>query len=125
MKSIRYLTSKIKLTTSFLNKTDTFIILIIILTSSASFGLGRLSKIEEGKTPLYVGNNTQNIALVAENNGPEAIKGKYVASVSGSKYHLPWCSGAQTISEKNKIWFNSKEEAESRGYQPAKNCKGI
>lgn len=120
--SIRYLISKIKLTNNFLNQNDIFIILIIVLTSSASFGLGRLSKIEEVKIPLRIENNT---ALIAETTNSKEIKGKYVASVSGSKYHLPWCSGAQRISDKNKIWFDSKEEAENRGYSPAKNCKGI
>lgn len=49
----------------------------------------------------------------------------YVASKSGTKYHLPWCSGAKRIKEENKIWFATKEAAEAAGYTPAANCKGI
>ncbi len=51
--------------------------------------------------------------------------GKYVASKSGSAYHFPWCSGAKRIKEANKIYFNTKEEAEKAGYRPAGNCKGL
>jgi hypothetical protein len=85
-----------------------------------------LSKIDENKKSLQIENFVENTALIGdfspENNN---IKGNYVASKTGSKYHLPWCSGAQTIKEENKIWFETKEEAESRGYSPAKNCKGL
>ncbi len=51
--------------------------------------------------------------------------GKYVASRNGKKYYLPSCSGAKSISEANKIWFSTKEEAEKAGYAPATACKGI
>jgi hypothetical protein len=54
-----------------------------------------------------------------------ASEGSYVASKSGEKYHLPWCSGAQHIKEENKVWFKTKAEAEAAGYTPAANCKGI
>ncbi len=49
----------------------------------------------------------------------------YVASKSGTKYHLPTCAGAKSISEANKVWFATKAEAEKAGYSPAGNCKGI
>ena len=51
--------------------------------------------------------------------------GQYVGSKNGSKYHLPWCSGAQRIKEENKVWFQDKNEAKRLGYTPAKNCPGI
>ena len=55
----------------------------------------------------------------------EVTEGSYVASKSGTKYHLPWCGGAQRIKEENKVWFKTKEDAEKAGYTPAANCKGI
>ena len=45
--SIRYLTNKIKLVSDFFNSQDVFLVFTIILVASASFGLGRLSKITE------------------------------------------------------------------------------
>ena len=116
--SIGYLINKIKSAIRLLNKNDVFIVILIIFSSTASFGLGRLSKIEESRPDLQ-------ISSVANVLNDQEIAGKYVASKNGTKYHLPWCSGAQTISEINKIWFETKEEAENRGYTPAKNCKGI
>lgn len=114
---------------------DLFIVLVIILSSLASFGLGRLSKIEESKTPIIIENSASNSASVimagspvGGSSLPEAkiqTGGGYVASKNGTKYYLPWCGGAQKISQKNKIPFASKEEAEKAGYQPAANCKGI
>ena len=118
--------NKIKRLISLSEKQNIFIVLIVILTSCASFGLGRLSKISENKTPLQI-NNSVIISQSQTSNSQlqDSASGKYVASKNGKKYHLLWCSGAQTISEKNKIWFNSKEDAEKAGYTPASNCKGI
>jgi hypothetical protein len=52
-------------------------------------------------------------------------QGGYVASRSGSVYHLPWCSGAQRIKAENAVWFATKEAAEQAGYRAAQNCPGI
>lgn len=118
---------------------DIFIVLTIILVAFASFGLGRLSKIEETREPVTVENidvnngviNAQNTNLSASAalstksiQTPPAGK-NYVASKNGSKYFLAWCSGANTIKDANKIWFATKEEAVAAGFQPAANCPGI
>lgn len=63
--------------------------------------------------------------ITAEQSGATATIGKYVGSKKGNKFHLPWCSGAKTMSEENKVWFQTKEEAIAAGYTPAANCKGI
>ncbi len=46
-----------------------------------------------------------------------------VASKHGSKYHFPWCPGARTIKEENKIWFATEKDAEQAGYTKAQNCQ--
>ena len=116
-----------------------FTTLIIILVSFSSFGLGRLSKIEENKKPLSIYDNiarADNLASIITTESKEPVEvqppqlglvagGKYIASKNSDKYHAPWWSGAQRINEENKIWFDSKEEAERAGYTPASNCKGI
>lgn len=56
---------------------------------------------------------------------PLVKPGQVVASKNGTKYHLPTCPGAKQISDKNKITFNSAEEARAAGYSPASNCKGL
>lgn len=106
--------------------------LIILLVGTASFGLGRISKGDPAKV------ETNQIAGIGGlNKIPEATSevkaevveeiegGEVVASKNGKKYHYPWCGGAKQISEKNKIFFKTTEEARAKGYTPAANCKGL
>ncbi len=136
-------------------KYDLFVILTIIFTSLAGFGLGRLSALEKNRDDIEIksaqiirsnngttnfiekdlsektnsGNNdltNQNIimsasAMIALENSSSLL----VASKSGKKYHFPWCPGALKITEKNKITFNSYEEARKSGYSAASNCPGL
>ena len=109
---------------------------LIILVAFASFGLGRLSKLEETREPIKI-EYPQSAAATRLGGGQDAAVaatlplaetktgGQLVASKSGTKYHFPWCSGAARISETNKVWFNSVEEARKAGYTPASNCKGL
>jgi len=116
-------------------KSNWYLIVIVILVALLAFGIGRLSVlygkasdfkilyptseiVEHGE--VLGASNTTNLTT---NNSLSS--GPYVASKTGSKYHLPWCAGAQAIKEENKIYFSTKDEAEARGYEPAGNCKGI
>lgn len=101
----------------------------MLLLSLASFGLGRLSVTYSEQKGIELISSSDNQGAAAAAAGPlgdaPIPNGAYVASRSGSKYHLPWCAGAQSIKEENKIFFNTKEAAEAAGYTPASNCKGI
>lgn len=108
-----------------------FIPVVLILVGASSYGLGRLSTIYEKREPIEIRNEnvasvvaTENIIETATSSN-KVETGTYVGSKNSKVYHLPWCSGAQRITESNKIWFASKEEAEKAGYRPAQNCKGI
>src|SRR3989344_712904 len=102
----------------FLMDKDILTVLIIIFVGTASFGLGRLS-VAPKKTPVKIEHASTTAAVAStiagsQNNSEEMILtegGKVVASKNGSKYHYPWCSGGKTISEANKIWFDSIEVA--------------
>ena len=118
-----------------------FVILIVILAAGAAFGLGRLSKIEEGRVPVkfsqWQATTTQQQVLgVLQTAGQpasadppagraETSAGKYVGSKNSDIYHFPWCPGALRIKEENKVWFETKEAAKTAGYRPAGNCKGL
>lgn len=119
------------------HQTDLFLAGLIFLASVGSFGLGRLSAIWPEKQPLVITQNAElrtPTVVAAEKNETvgglalsvqNSASGKYVASKNGSAYHYPWCSGAKRIKEENKIWFQTKEEAEAKGYKPAANCDGL
>lgn len=108
---------------------DLIITITIVLVALISFGLGRLSKIQENKTPITIAIATKSDFVansIASSSATRGVAEKlYVASKSGTKYHYPWCPGAQSIKEENKIWFSTKEEAKKAGYSSASNCKGL
>jgi len=119
-----------KITYSLSN--EIFVISMIILIGFAGFGLGRLSVSKVKKQPISVENlkNNEMTANVSESlkeitNENENSEGVVVASKNGTKYHYPWCSGAKSITEANKVYFKSTEEAKKAGYTPASNCKGL
>lgn len=117
---------------------DALLLLAILLTATGSFGLGILAgmDLKEGQgNGMWIEERPLTAeaasALAAEEGTQEPVGeslpagGQYVASKSGKAYYLPWCGGVSRIKEENKVWFQSKEEAEAKGYSPAKNCKGI
>lgn len=120
---------------------ELFSALLIVVVGVISFGLGRLSVRSTVAVPHKYVPFTQGAQVGASQSGKisEEITAtiattstsqqsggkKYVGSKNGTKYHLPWCSGAAHIAEANKVWFASKEEASRAGYTPAANCKGM
>src|SRR3989338_3517499 len=115
---------------------DALLITILVLSSTASFGLGVVAGREgsAGKpNEVFIEKPQGKEASSAVAAKPEpkesepilATGGEYVASKTGTKYYLPWCGTAKRIKEENKVWFATKEEAEAEGYEPGKNCKGL
>jgi len=54
---------------------------------------------------------------------PSAGTGMYVGSIKSDKYHLPTCRYAEIILPENRIWFDSRAEAEAYGYIPCGVCR--
>ncbi|MCA9361104.1 hypothetical protein KC845_00950 [Candidatus Kaiserbacteria bacterium] len=112
---------------------------LILLIGATSFGLGRLSVVDSSHIVGPVVDIEQSAMVTvspptakAEVTDPinpvssEPVSEKaYVGSKNGSKYHLLSCPGAKQIKEENKVYFSSIAEAESKGYTPAGNCKGL
>jgi beta-lactamase superfamily II metal-dependent hydrolase/methylphosphotriester-DNA--protein-cysteine methyltransferase len=49
--------------------------------------------------------------------------GQIIGNKNSKKYHLPGCPGYNSVSEKNRVPFQSAAEAEAAGYTLAGNCK--
>jgi endonuclease YncB( thermonuclease family) len=47
----------------------------------------------------------------------------YIGNINSKIFHYPWCPYAQQMSEKNKVYFSSREEAVNLGYRPCEVCK--
>ena len=96
---------------------DILIISILILASSASFGLGYLAGVPPGQGTSALLQEPPSVV--------SSTSGQVVASKNGTKYYLLGCAGSERISDANKIWFTSAAEASKAGYAPATNCKGL
>lgn len=123
MRTIQESVAKIK--ESALPKGEDFIaewglIIIVFLLGLISFGLGRLSALEDAKPPVVIGT-----APARTEPANRFIGGLIVASRSGSAYYFPWCAGAGKIVPSKQVWFESEEAARAAGYKPAKACKGL
>ena len=69
-----------------------------------------------------VGESELKNSAAAEKGILEEKEKMFVGSKNSDIYHKPDCSYAKKILDKNKIWFSSKEDAESRGYHAGRCC---
>jgi hypothetical protein len=114
---------------------DIFLVLLVLISLCIAFSLGRLSVVLENREPVTLELPTTSTTTVGtgEAQGISSLSkevttgqaGLLVGSKNSTKYHFPWCSGALRITEANKIYFNSIEEARAKGYSPATNCPGL
>ena len=119
---------------------ELYLAAVIVLVAVISFGLGRLSKIREEKTPITIetassmsdiDEKTNGAGIMLQHNSSTISSATsssskiFVASRNGKKYYYAWCESANVIKEQNRVWFSTKAEAEKAGYQPAANCKGL
>ena len=121
------------------NNRELYLAAVIILVATISFGLGRLSKIREEKTPITIENVGTSTEIIVNALNKNVTENKleqnlgnisqspkiFVASRNGKKYYYAWCESAKVIKEANRIWFSTADEAEKAGYEPATNCKGL
>lgn len=54
--------------------------------------------------------------------GPLPPEGTIIGNKNSKKYHRPDCSGYRDMSERNRVFFKSVEEAEAAGFKRAGNC---
>lgn len=98
-----------------------FLAIVIILVSLLSFGVGRITATQRDGVKINFDQslvqNTSNSASVVSS----VTTGKISASVNGTRYYYSHCKS--TVSEKNKIYFDTAAEAEASGYTLALNCK--
>lgn len=114
---------------SLLEDQAVFTAALLILVAITSFGLGRQSVAERAiSEPVPKEFSVQNSPTASKSpqvTDKSEVGARYVASKNGQVYHLLICPGAKQINDANKIYFDTKEEAEAAGLRPAANCKGI
>ena len=120
---------------------DVLTVLIVVLVGLGSFGLGRLSKgqnspgIEiEYPGELNVetaGQGAAAVQAIKSNSGvlqktgisQSAQTGNFFASNRGSKYYPVGCSAGDSLKMENRVYFETREAAESAGYTLSSSCR--
>lgn len=114
---------------------DVILVIAIVLISITAFNLGKISVLNQKKTPITItepGDRVQGIGYnqKSEDNllNPRPSTPNPNSSVVASKnstskiYHFPWCPSASKIADKNKLTFATEATAISAGYTLAGNC---
>lgn len=94
------------------------LIVIIVLSATASFGLGRLSVAEEYRDTSSATVIIPELPELKSNDTNYA----FVASKSGTKYYPKGCKGINRIKPENRVYFETRDEAEGSGLTPASSC---
>jgi hypothetical protein len=53
---------------------------------------------------------------------PQPLSGQIIGNRNSRVYHRPDCPDYQKVSEKNRVYFSTTEEAEREGFRQAGNC---
>jgi len=112
----------------FVSRTDIFILILIITTSITSFCLGILYEQEKHAPEIIFSQSLTPLVQITPQSAQiavaQAVKtdGRIMASKNGKRYYFSWCTGAEKIAVKNRIYFTTEAEAQSRGLTIAKGC---
>lgn len=117
-----------------------FASVLVVLVGIISFGLGRAdiaapmvstqtATVQLAPEPFIIqsssGSQSPNTQVALPGASSMPASPSYVASVSGSRYHLLDCPSVSQIKESNKVYFATTDEAEAAGYTKAANCPGL
>lgn len=100
-----------------IDKKSLALIAVIILTGTASFGLGRMSAIEN-----ETGGQVSIIVPDLEALDIDESAFAYTASKNGTRYYPIGCKSAERIKDENKVYFMTEEEAQDTGLTRAAGC---
>ena len=99
------------------NESDIFLTISIVLISLIIFGSIILINFSKENESIMIQNPSASVIENIMINSDESIEqGNFVGSINSIKYHWPDCSFAKRISEENKVWFPSEQEAQNSGY---------
>ena len=77
---------------------------------------------ENTPTSSYHSSSTSTKDTDSSSTHSTSDSGSYVGNANTGKFHLASCKSVKKMSEGNKIFFSSREEAIKQGYVPCKNC---
>jgi hypothetical protein len=124
MQSIEKITKKIKDLLGYAWIDEIFWALIIICIASTSFVLGTMYQKNQflKNNPVTVSFDSGAVELwKAYQSGKSSAK-NYFASKNGTVVYPAGCNAGNRVNEKNKIFFESIDEAVNLGYRESEQC---
>ena len=129
-------------TSKSLNSRNYMIIAIIVLSATASLGLGILAGQGSGSAgglvvssvpmthPSTATLSASALDAATMNSTSSALSsipsgGEVIGSRSAHIYYLPWCTQVAQISKSDEVWFSTEQDAKTAGFTPGPGCKGI
>jgi len=125
---IRRFVENINRLESTVSKADVFVVLLIVTMSVSAFCLGILYEQEKYVPEIIFSQSITPLVQITPQSAQIAVaqavksNGRIMASKNGKRYYFSWCTGAEKIAVKNRIYFTTEAEAQSRGLTVAKGC---
>lgn len=115
------------------------LIMSAILIGGSAYLIGNMNALESNlseiqvvypdaiaiKSDTKVEEIKSNEVSSANNQKTNLATGNIVASKNGKRYYYPNCGGINRIKPENRIYFETKEQAEAKGLTLASGCKEI
>lgn len=115
------------------------LIMSAILIGGSAYLIGNMNALESNlseiqvvypdaiaiKSDTKVEEIKSNEVSSANNQKTNLATGNIVASKNGKRYYYPNCGGINRIKPENRIYFETKEQAEAKGLTLASGCKEL
>jgi len=103
------------------NESDIVLTISIVLISLIIFGTILLIDFSKNGGEIIIENPSASVSKTIKKSNESVNQKTFIGSINSNKYHWPNCSFAKRISEENKIWFSSEQEAEDDSYVKCSN----
>jgi endonuclease YncB( thermonuclease family) len=94
----------------------------VLVKPSSGIGTVKPKPIPTTQSPAPVATSIRIAPGVVLSSAGDVRSGQIIGNMNSRIYHVPGCSTYNSVSEKNRAYFASAEEAEKAGYRKSKAC---
>ena len=83
----------------------------------------KITAVANGKEQTIAKSGSANTSLSPETNSADSSQHRYIGNKNSRVFHLSNCKSVNKMSDKNKVYFDNREQAAESGYSPCGDCK--
>lgn len=83
----------------------------------------KITTVANGKEQTISKSGSAKTSLSSEVSSADSSQHRYIGNKSSRVFHLGSCKSVNKMSDKNKVYFDSREQAAESGYSPCGYCK--